>query len=1185
MFRPASTARGLLLISALLISLTTFAKTSLEELQVDYQTTPLGIDISTPHFSWRMASDVSTRGLFQEAYQIMVRDESDQVVWATDKVESGLSLSIPYAGKSLEATTRYTWTVTVWTNTGEKASASSWFETGLMNPDPNLSAWDGATWIGGGDEDMVLHSHYLSVFKVEYTLQLDSSSTKAAFVLGANDERNMDKNLNLEGMEVGEDESYMAVEVDVSPIRQGQNATLNIFRVGYAQEDRMDHPLHSFEIPGNLIDSVNMHAPHTVFIEVVFGMMEVYIDGHDDAFKITENPAGGFGSRGVAVNPYGYGADFIAFPLLADIGFKLEPGQKATFSDLKVRHYRQPSNVLFAKETAEMEGGSEGLLETFDPSQNAAPMLRTEFAAENKSIRKARIYATARGIYELHLNGERVGQDFFNPGLTQYNKTHMYQTFDVTDMIESGGENVLGAWMSEGWWSGNITFRGENWNFFGDRQSLLAKLVITYEDGSETTVVTHPDSWQLYTDGPIRYGSFFQGEVYDANKEAAIDGWATVDYDATDWKSVVEVPLAGTALTGTFRNFMGAPVSLDYSAQQIVGQVGEHVTHIETLTAQSVEEVRPGVFVYDMGQNMVGVPRLSILGGEKGQQIRMRFAEVRYPDLEEYAGNEGMVMLENIRAALAQDLYILKGGDEAIQPRFTFHGYRFIEITGIDEALPLDAVQGIVISSVSEISSRYETSNPLINRLWKNILWSLRANFLSIPTDTPARNERMGWNGDLNVFSRAATWMADANQFLKRHMIAMRDMQADNGRFSDVAPIGNGFGGTLWGSAGIVVPWEAYQQYGDTTLLADHYEAMKDYVNFLRDKENEAGVLIEGPLGDWLSPENSKNDNTMLWAAYQTYDLYIMAQVATILGKSEEAAGFQQRYEARRAFLNETYVDPETHQTVHSGVAAPGFGPPPANPPKAGDIMDTQASYAIPLGFDLFDEETQAVAIDHLATTITRPNVDDLGITRPPYSLMTGFIGTASMGDALSKNGRDDLAYLLLQSENYPSWLYPVKNGATTIWERLNSYTVEDGFGGNNSMNSFNHYSFGAIASWMYNYSLGIQRDLEHPGFKHFVLRPTPDPTGGMSFAKGYYDSMYGRIVSEWYEEEGGTRYVITVPPNTSATLYLPGESFADVRESGKKLRRAEGIEMGDAADGRLMMELESGSYEFWVRK
>lgn len=544
-----------------------------------------------------------------------------------------------------------------------------------------------------------------------------------------------------------------------------------------------------------------------------------------------------------------------------------------------------------------------------------------------------------------------------------------------------------------------------------------------------------------------------------------------------------------------------------------------------------------------------------------------------------------MVMMENIRAALTQDTYILKGGTETIQPRFTFHGYRYLELTGPERAIPVADVKGLVISSISALSSQYETSNPLVNKLWQNITWSLRSNFLSIPTDTPARNERMGWSGDISVFARSATYLTNADLFLRKHLLAMRDVQAETGRFTDVAPMGGGFGGTLWGSAGIVVAWETYRQYGDVALLNEHYEAMKRYIQFLETKvDKETGILNEGPLGDWLSPENNKNDNTAFWMAYFAYDLDIMGKVATILGKPDDAAQFVKRHSDIKTAWNEIYIDKTTHKSIKSGLKAAAFGPPGQQPPNQksdkGQLVDTQASYAIPLALGVVNDENKPFAITYLNEAIARKNKDDGGIERPAYSLMTGFIGTASITDALSENGSPANAYRLLQQQEYPSWLYSVVNGATSIWERLNSYTVENGFGGNNSMNSFNHYSFGAVASWMYNHSLGIQRHPLTAGFKEIILKPTPDPTRKMTFANGYYDSVYGRINSEWKWEGNNWIYKTTLPANTTATLYLPAKNLSQINEAGKPITDWKNIRQ---ANGQVIIPMESGSYSFVI--
>lgn len=1185
-----------------------FAQFSLAHLQTEYSETPLGIDVAEPRFSWQMQAPAGVRGAAQQAYRIVVRDGEQNIVWDTGQVDREVSVHIVYGGEALQPTTRYEWEVTVWDQGGETATAASWFETGLLNPDPNLSGWDGATWIGGGDDDLVFYPHYLSVFKLRYTLQLGSGSTRARFVYGANDRRLMDAALNIYRLANAKDASYIALEIDIAPLDEGGDAQLNIYRVGYHPNDAADTPLASFDIPQALINDANQYAPHTVYLESEFGQINIFINGQADENKVTivENPnPNPFGTPRFNLNPVGSGGDFISFPMVADFGFAVDAGQRASFSDVEVQNYRYPSNALFHEDLGAgydgafadaaqrnaglsiadgafvLDGGGEGTQVIADASRNAVPMLRTTFTTAEKQVAQARLYATARGIYELYLNGERVGDRYFTPGLTQYNRIHHYQTYDVTDLVDQGGANALGAWLGEGWWSGNITYTGANWNFFGDRQALLAKLVITYEDGTSDVVVTTPDTWSYFGDGPIRYGSFFQGEVYDATREATIDGWNTAAYDDAAWKAAVTVPLEGTAYIGPETTFQGDTDTFSYDRLELVGQVGENPGVAVTRTAQRMDEVRPGVFVYDMGQNMVGFPRITLPDGPAGEEITLRFAEVRYPNLEAHQGNIGMVMLENIRGALAHDVYVRKGGEEVIQPRFTFHGYRYIEITGLDAPLPLEAVEGVVISSVETLASHLETSNDLVNKLWENITWSLRGNFLSIPTDTPARNERMGWSGDIMVFARAATYLADVEPFMRRHLRAMRDLQRGDGRFPDVAPVGGGFGGTLWGNAGMVVPWETYRQYGDVRLLEEHYDAMKRYVAFLASSiDSQTGVVTDGPLGDWLSPENSRNDNALLWSAYYVYDLEILARTAELLGHAEDAAIYWAQHAERKAHFNATFIDPETHQTIHSGYNPPfRFGG--GGDADAGTLVDTQASYAVPLALGVISDENAPHAAANLASAVRRGNVDDSGVPRPGFSLMTGFIGTASLNPALSAFGYDDMAYRMLQQTTYPSWLYPVVNGATTIWERLNSYTLDDGFGGNNSMNSFNHYAFGAVGAWLYNHTLGIQRDPQVPAFKRFILQPTPDPNGIMKWGDGYYDSPYGRIESAWRVEDGTLTYRATVPPNTTAMLYFPASSADVVQEGDGTASQAAGVRYVEASDGKVVYELASGTYTF----
>jgi len=1135
-------------------------KVIVDGMKVEYETTPLGIDVKKPRFSWQLKILGHEQGIIQKFFRLQVSDDDGHIVWNSGKCKSSISLNIPYQGSTLQPATHYNWKVDVWTGHKKQSTGSSWFETGLMSKDSLYAAWDGAQWIGGDDQSRALYAPYLNVFKLNFTVQLDfkSHSQRAGFIYGANEERMTDLNKNLFHIRKGYNENYYEIELDISGLSKNRKAQLCVYRVGYSPKDVVDRPIQSFDIPDHLMNQTNRYAPHVVSFSSANGTTIISFDG--------EEIGKGF------YNPMGSGGDVISFPSLCDIGYQMQPGQKATFSRIEVHNFRSPSNILAAfNDETFVDGGEGGKIMTFSPSRNSMALLRSKFTTSGTDIVRARLYVSARGIYDMYVNGQLVSKDYFNPGLTQYNKTQLYQTFDVTSLLQSG-TNVMGAQLGEGWWSGGISYTPENWNMFGDRQSLLAKLVITYRDGHQQIVVTKPSLWKYSVEGPLVYGSFFQGEVYDAEREQNVLGWSTANFDDKFWKPCKEIGLKGNvAMDG---------IQADYSQMKLFSCYGQSVAAVDTITAVSVDEVRPHLYIYDFGQNAAGVPLVHFSGLRPGTKVMFRFAEVKYPDLSAYAANVGMIMLENIRSARSEDVYIARGGEEVFSPRFTSHGYRFMEVSGLDEALPLGNVKMVTLSSIRQLTAGYETSNIKVNRLWQNVTWSARSNFLSIPTDCPQRNERMGWCGDISVFSRTATYLGQVPGFLKGFLHSMRDVQGSDGRFPDVAPVGGGFGGLLWGSAGITVPWESFQQFADTTLLAEHYPAMKRYISYIlhHDIDPKTNIIVQdrqgSDLGDWLSMEYEKNDKSLLWECYFIYDLERVADIAAILGNTEDSNYYSELADKRKAFFNETYLQPGSLKTICSDFY----------PDRKGSLVDIQTSYVLPLAFHVLPPVKESQMVKNLAETVIRENKTDGGQTCAPYSLMTGFIGTAWINPVLSMNGRSDLAYRLLQQTSFPSWLYSVDQGATTIWERVNSYTRTDGFGGNNSMNSFNHYSFGAVGSWMVNYSLGIQRDDKNPGFHHFLLQPEIDQTGQMTFAKGYYDSMYGRIESSWQIGEGKMRYEFTVPANTSATLFLPAPSVRVVKEDGRFLSRSSrGIEIGETKNDIIKMELVSGHYVFEV--
>lgn len=948
-----------------------------------------------------------------------------------------------------------------------------------------------AEWIG--TEDVVLNASSLAEYALSFDVQLADASSRAMFYFGGNDERLLNRNLNHMGVEHARGEVYMTLAI--------QGDQLQVLRRGFVVKDQ-EEQLQSLTLPA--ADAGQYH----VRAEIELGLMRLQVNDSVYAdIKLTPGEH--------------TGGDYIPYPMLGELAC----GGNTPICHLEVRNLRSPYTIFYATDSLEPTT-VDGPGTFFDPSHLGMPMLRSSLQVADKQIASATLYATARGIYDMYLNGQKVGEDFFAPGCSQYNMTHYYQTYDITSMLHPGQNQVM-ALLGEGWWMGPIGFWARGNNHFGDQLALLAKIVVRYADGTETTLATNAQDWQVTTQGTIRYASRFHGEVIDAN--------ATPNDE--DWTQASVLTLEGHLPSESAANM---PAVDDYSHWQLLPQPDEGVKVRQVLTAQSVEEVRPGVFVYDMGQNMAGLPEITFRSLQAGQKVRMRYAEVKYPAMRQYALNQGMVMMENIRTACAQDLYYASGqAVETFSPHFTLHGYRYVEITGIDHALPVEDVKGRVLSSI-QMASDFECSNELVNRLWKNIQYSTLANFISIPTDCPQRNERLGWGGDISVFSRTATYMADNYEFLRRHMRNLRDLQSDNGMFPDIAPVNGGFGGFLWGSAGITVAYEAWRQSGRTEILADHYDAMARYLDFVANNyiEKETNLFIQsrlwGGLGDWLNLEYGRLDNTGLYECYYIFELRCMAEMARALGKEADAVAYEQLAQQRKEHYVKTYVDAESGKTLYSAL----------DPAREGQLCDYQASYVLPLAFGVIDDEPLRQRMtDNLVAAIERENSTDQGVVCPTYSLMTGFVTTAWISKALSDNGRADVAYRLLQSTTYPSWLYPVTQGATTIWERLNSYNDFEGFGANNSMNSFNHYSFGAVGQWMMNRILGIERDDVEAGFHHFVLRPMPDPTGQMTYARGWYDSSYGQIRAGWEQQPEGWLYRFTIPAGCTATLVVDGQT------------------------------------------
>jgi alpha-L-rhamnosidase len=732
-----------------------------------------------------------------------------------------------------------------------------------------------------------------------------------------------------------------------------------------------------------------------------------------------------------------------------------------------------------------------------------APYFRKEFDISGK-VKRAIVYATAQGVFELTLNGQRVSDEVFMPGWTDYRKRIYYRAYDVTDLLKEG-PNVLGAILGDGWFRGNISNIGQNQ--YGNKLRLKAQLQIDYDNGNSETIATD-SSWRATT-GPILESDMQAGEVYDARRD--MPGWNSPGYEASAWSPVV----TGSNLNPPLQAYPGVPVR-----------------PMQELPTVKVTEPKPGTFVFDLGQNFSGWARLKV-NGQAGAKITLIFAEMLKED--------GTAYTINLRSARAVDTYILKGGGEEVwEPRFTFHGFRYVQVSGHKEKPSADTITGIPIYSDSPETSSFECSNPLVNQIYKNIVWGQRSNYLEVPTDCPQRDERLGWTGDTQVFIRTGTYNQDVAAFFTKWIQDLADSQDAQGLFGNQAPVFHGHGSAGWACAGIICPWTIHQVYGDTRLLEKHYDAMARYMEACG--KDGLGGRKAHTWGDWLAP-GDRPPIELISAAYFAYTSKLMADMARALGKTEDAAKYDQQFQDSRAHFQKSFVEPD------------------------GKIKsDLQTAYCMALYYDLLTPEQRKQAEAHLVERIKKDN----------YHLTSGFLGIPILLPTLTEMGRSDLAYRILQNTTYPSWGYSIDQGATTIWERWNSYSKDKGFG-EVSMNSFNHYSLGAVGEWMFRSILGIETD--GAGFKKILMKP--ELGEGITWAKGHYDSIRGRIGSDWKIENSAFDWKIAIPPNTTATVFVPAKDASSVTESGQPAAEAKGVKFLRMENDRAVFEVASGSYEF----
>ncbi|MGC2887578.1 MAG: glycoside hydrolase family 78 protein [Candidatus Acidiferrum sp.] len=758
-----------------------------------------------------------------------------------------------------------------------------------------------------------------------------------------------------------------------------------------------------------------------------------------------------------------------------------------------------------------------------ETKSNPSPMLRSEFSVKRK-VERARLYATAMGLYEMSLNGKRVGDQYFTPGWTAYDFRYQYQTYDVTSLVKNGG-NCIGAMLGDGWFRGRLAWDNKR-NTYGKKLALLAQLVITYTDGKQEIVGTD-DKWKAAT-GAVLESDIYNGETYDARLERV--GWNEAGYKDGEWKGVtpVEAPKA-----------------------KLVAPAGPAVKEIEEIKPVKVFRTPGGDTVLDMGQNMVGWVKFR-LTAPAGTTVTLRHAEV--------LDKEGNFYTANLRSAKETIRYTSRGaGTETFEPHFTFQGFRYVAVSGWPGEVKPEDFTGVVVHSAMERTGTFESSNPLLNQLEHNIIWGQKGNFLDVPTDCPQRDERLGWTGDAQVFAPTASFNFDTAGFYTKWLRDVALDQEDDGAVPFVIPNAlshetrkGAAASAGWADVSVVVPWTVYQAFGDARILEEQYPSMKAWVEYMRRQAGERYIWSNGfSFGDWLAFATTESDypgattdKDLIQTAYFARSTELLAKTAQVLGKTEDAADYAALENKIAGAFQKEFVTP-------NGRLA----------------SNTQTAYALALAFGLLPESERAEAAARLAADV-----------RKFGHLTTGFLGTPLLCQTLSDYGYLNEAYMLLNRKEYPSWLYPVTKGATTIWERWDGIKPDGSFQ-DPSMNSFNHYAYGAIGDWMYRVLAGIELDEHAPGYKHTFIQPHPG--GGLTHASASVDSMYGRVASGWEIANGKLTVTIQVPANTTATVRLPNAKLAEVSEGGKPLEGRADISRARQAEDAVMLEVGSGKYVF----
>jgi len=1046
-------------------------------LRCEYLVNPLGVDSRKPRLSWVMNS--GQRGDRQTAYQVLVastpellaREKGD--LWDSGKVESDRTIHVVYDGRPLTSRARCHWKVRIWDKQGNPTpwSAPAMWAMGLFEP----ADWGGAAWIGTEDgSSHGAHNGYCSGL-------VDTPDSERWITLDLGKPRRID------GTRL-----WPARPFHFKPDRPGF-----LFPVRFKIEGALNSDFSDAE---TLVDRTKNDVPSPGGKAPIyrFSPMEVrYV--RLSATRLRKRPG-----------TYDYGLALAEMHVLSD---GRNVAKDATVTALDSFESGEWSTRNLVDGRTKTDSGQSGL--------GPALTMRKSFHVSGPIVR-ATAYASGLGLYELRLNGRRVGNRMLAPEWTTYRKRVQYQAYDVTNLLVSG-DNAVGAILGDGWNNGRI--RRTSPSPYSTRRGLILRLDVESADGAVQTVVSDT-SWRGTREGPIRASTIFDGEIYDARRE--LPRWDQPGFDDRTWQE--------TRVAGLFAD------------ANLVWQPNEPIRVTRELKPVNLTEPKPGVYVFDTGQNMVGWCRLKVRG-PAGNTVKLRHAERLNPD--------GTIYTAHIRPAKQTEIYT-KGtdGEETYEPHFTYHGFRYVELTGTSEKPQQDDLLGRVFHSASPEAGRFKCSNTLVNKIVQMIEWTQRGNMHGVPTDCPQRDERQGWMGDIQAFSQTAVFNRDMAAFFNKWIVDIRDNQDANGRYPRFAP-GEAVSAPAWSDAGTIVPWRVYQNYADTRLVQEHFESARRWVDYVH--ERNPNLLweraIEREYGDWLNADTFEREGSpesgaqvpieVLATAFFANSAEIVSKMAGVLGRAEEETQYRKLAEGIRRAFAEAYVEPN------------------------GRIKgDTQAGYVLALHFNMLPDDLRPKAAKHMVE----------GFARYDGHLSTGIQATHRLMLELTRNGYTDEAYRLLNLRSMPSWGYMVDQGATTIWERWDGYVEGRGFA-DPKMNSFNHYVLGSVGEWIWRHIAGLNPDDEHPGWKHFTIAPLPHET--VTWAEAEYNSIRGPIKSDWKVENGRITMKVTIPPNTTATVRVPTTDAKSVEEGGQAADKAVGVRFLRAENDAVFYEVESGDYVF----